>query len=89
MNDEGQSESDALRNTHATSHGTWPRRELLGDPLAATPANVRRIRQLRKAMEEIFHAALQRDFFGSGALEFTVQDGTIQEIRQRLERISR
>jgi hypothetical protein len=54
-----------------------------------TPANVRRIRQLREAMEEILVTALRRNFFGSGVLEFTVQDGTIQEVRQRLERIDR
>jgi hypothetical protein len=57
--------------------------------LDKTPANVRRIGQLREAMEEILVRALRRDFFGVGALEFKVQDGTMQEIRQRLERVDK
>ncbi|NLX54346.1 MAG: hypothetical protein GXY58_04460 [Planctomycetaceae bacterium] len=69
--------------------GASRRREVGGVLLDKTPANVRRIGKLREAMEETLIRALRRDFFGVGALEFTVQDGTIQEIRQRLERVTK
>ncbi len=58
-------------------------------PLEQTPANVKKIRQLQKALAEILAKALQRGFFGIAGLEFNVQDGTIQQIRQRLERIDK
>lgn len=69
--------------------GASRRRDVGGVLLDKTPANVRRIGQLREAMEEILVRALRRNFFGVGALEFTVQDGTMQEIRQRLERVDK
>ncbi len=33
--------------------------------------------------------SLQRGFFGTAAVELSVQDGTIQHIRRRIERIER
>jgi len=60
-----------------------------GTPLEETPANAKKIRQLRQALSEILAKALQRGFFGIAGLEFNVQDGTIQEVRQRVERVER
>ncbi len=89
MNEQNHGQSDALRKSHGARRDPPERRHVAGISLEETPANVRRIRQLREAMEEILKVALKRNFFGAGALEFTVQDGTIQEVRQKLERIDR
>ncbi len=89
MNEQDHSGSEPLRKRHAAQHSSPNGWHLAGISLAETPANVRRIHQLREATEEILYMALRRNFFGAGALEFTVQDGTIQEVRQRLERIDR
>ncbi len=56
---------------------------------ARTPGNAKKIAQLEAAMAEMLAEATRRGFFGIVALELNVQDGTIQHIRRKLERIER
>ena len=54
-----------------------------------TPANVQKVAQLEQAVAEILAESLRRGFFGTAAVELSVQDGTIQHIRRKVERIER
>ena len=54
-----------------------------------TPTNQRKVTQLREAMAAILLEILQRGFHGTAGIELSVQDGTIQHIRRRVERIER
>jgi hypothetical protein len=54
-----------------------------------TAANERKLAQLQAILAEILGEALRRGFHGTAAVELCVQDGTIQHIRRRLERIER
>lgn len=54
-----------------------------------TPGNAKKVAQLEAALAEILVQALRRGFFGTAAVELSVQDGTIQHIRRRVERIER
>lgn len=56
---------------------------------APTPGNTKKLAQLEAALAELLAEATRRGFFGLVALELSVQDGTIQHIRRRLERIER
>lgn len=40
-------------------------------------------------MAELLAEALRRGFFGTAAVELSVQDGTIQHIRRTVERIEK
>jgi len=51
--------------------------------------NAKRVVQLRAALEETLAEALRRGFFGTAAIELSIQDGTIQHIRRRIERIEK
>lgn len=55
--------------------------------LQDTPVNAAKIAQLRESWNELLEAALRRGFHGTAAVEVAVQDGTIQVVRQRLERL--
>ena len=57
--------------------------------LAKTPANQKKMNQLRAALGELLAEVLRRGFHGAAGVELTVQDGTIQNIRRRVERIER
>jgi hypothetical protein len=57
--------------------------------LNATPANARKVAQAQAALMEILAEILQHGFFGSAAVEFSVQDGTIQHIRRKLDRMEK
>ena len=57
--------------------------------LAKTPANQRKMAQLRRALGELLAEVLRRDFFGSAGVELVIQDGTIQSIRRKVERVER
>ena len=57
--------------------------------LTKTPANERKMTQLTEAMGEILAEVLRRGFHGTAGVEVTVQDGTIQTIRRRVERVER
>jgi hypothetical protein len=54
-----------------------------------TPANQQKVSQLRAAIAEILVEVLRRGFHGTAGIELCVQDGTIQKIRRRIERIER
>ncbi len=51
--------------------------------------NAKKVAQLQQAMAEMLTDALRRGYFGTLGLEFAVQDGTIQHIRRRVERLER
>ena len=54
-----------------------------------TPANAKKMAQLRQALDELLEDSLRRGFFGTAAVELNIQDGTIQHIRRRVERIEK
>ncbi len=58
-------------------------------PATTSPTNRERMDQIRSAMAEILAGVLKRGFHGTAALEMTVQDGTIQHIRRRVEQVER
>ena len=45
--------------------------------------------QLQSIMAELLAESLRRGFFGTAAVELSVQDGTIQHIRRKVERIEK
>ncbi len=57
--------------------------------LAETPANQRKMAQLRSALGELLAEVLKRGFFGTAGVELVIQDGTIQSVRRKVERIER
>ena len=54
-----------------------------------TPANQRKMAQLKAALGEILAEVLRRGFHGTAGVELTIQDGTIQSICRKVERIQR
>jgi len=54
-----------------------------------TSGNAKKLAQLQSALAEILAESLRRGFFGTAALEVSVQDGTIQHIRRTIERIEK
>jgi hypothetical protein len=56
---------------------------------STTAGNAKKVAQLQSALAEMLAEALRRGFFGTAALELSVQDGTIQHIRRRVERIEK
>ena len=57
--------------------------------LNTVPGNVKKITQLEKAVDEILREALHRGFYGTTAVELTINDGLIQHIRRRVDRIEK
>jgi len=55
----------------------------------ATPVNEKKMAQLQQALEELLRESLTRGFFGTAGVELNIQDGTIQHIRRKVERIDR
>jgi hypothetical protein len=55
----------------------------------AMPANAKKVAQLERALAELLAATLKRGFFGTAAVEVSVQDGTIQYIRRKVEQIEK
>jgi len=53
------------------------------------PANAAKLAQIQKALSEILAEILKRGFFGTAGIELGVQDGTIQHVRRRVERVER
>lgn len=51
--------------------------------------NAKKIAQLRAALEEMLAEALRRGFFGTTAIELSINDGTIQHIRRKVDRIEK
>ena len=54
-----------------------------------TPGNAKKVAQLQAIMAELLAEALRRGFFGTAAVELSVQDGTIQYIRRTVERLEK
>ncbi len=60
--------------------------------MRSTPApNPRQTRQAlaEQALQELLRLALQPGFFGTVAVEVAVQDGVIQHVRQKVDRLER
>jgi hypothetical protein len=57
--------------------------------LQETPVNERKISQLQVTLQQALLEALQRGFYGTVGLELSVHDGTIQQIRRRVERVEK
>jgi len=55
----------------------------------ATPANGKKVAQIEAALRAILAEALRRGFFGTAAIELSIQDGTIQHIRRTVDRIEK
>lgn len=56
---------------------------------ATPPANVKKTAQLQEAIVELLTQSLQRGFFGTAGVEWSIQDGTIQHIRRKVDRIEK
>lgn len=54
-----------------------------------TPGNKRKVAQLEQAMAIVLAEVLRRGFYGNASLELSVQDGTIQSIRRRVEQLEK
>ena len=54
-----------------------------------TAANDNKTQQAQRALQAILADVLQKGFYGTAGIELAVQDGTIQNIRRRTERIER
>ena len=54
-----------------------------------TTGNAKKVAQLQAVMAEVLTESLRRGFFGTAAVELSVQDGTIQNIRRKVERIEK
>lgn len=57
--------------------------------LRETPANQRKTAQLVASLKEMLAEALRKGFHGKVGVELNIQDGTIQQICRRVERIER
>lgn len=57
--------------------------------LHETPANQRKTAQLVASLKEMLAEALRKGFHGKVGVELNIQDGTIQQICRRVERIER
>ena len=57
--------------------------------LLQSPVNRQKVAQLEAALRQALNEALQRGFYGTVGLELSVQDGTIQQLRRRVERVER
>jgi len=54
-----------------------------------TPGNIARLEQLQTAWSQILREVLQRGVHGTAAIEIVVQDGVIQQLKRRIERVER
>jgi len=52
-------------------------------------ANKHKMTQAETAWDQLLGEALRKGFFGTAAIELCVQDGTIQHIRRRVERLEK
>jgi hypothetical protein len=55
------------------------------ETLKHTHANRQKVAKLQEIMDALLDRALERGFFGAATVEVRVQDGTIQEIEERIE----
>ena len=54
-----------------------------------TNGNQTKLSQVERAWSEVLAEALKRGFYGSVSVEVVVQDGTIQNLRRRIEQLER
>jgi hypothetical protein len=54
-----------------------------------TNGNAKKVAQLQTIMAKLLAETLQRGFFGTIAVELSVQDGTIQHIRRTVDQIEK
>ena len=54
--------------------------------LKHTYPNRQKVAKLQEIIDALLDRALERGFFGVATVEVRVQDGTIQEIEERIER---
>lgn len=57
--------------------------------LTTTPTNLKKMAQLKETLGEMLAEVLRQGFHGSAGVELSVQDGTIQSIRRKVEQIKR
>jgi len=57
--------------------------------LNETPTNQKKTALLLASLEEMLAEVLRRGFHGKAAVELTIQDGTIQHVLRRVERMER
>lgn len=57
--------------------------------LRKTATNQNKIAQLERTINLTVAEVLRSGFFGSASIELAIQDGTIQYIRSKLERIEK
>jgi len=57
--------------------------------LSETPANQEKTARLMSALSEMLSEVLRRGFHGKAGVELGIQDGTIQYICRKVERIER
>ncbi|MGD9648489.1 MAG: hypothetical protein AB7U73_22455 [Pirellulales bacterium] len=57
--------------------------------LLESATNQAKLRQAEAALTRLLDDSLRRGFYGTLSLELAVQDGVIQHLRQRLERIEK
>ncbi len=57
--------------------------------LEHTPVNQAKLSQADSAWRETLSDVLRRGFYGSVTVEVSVQDGTIQYVRRRVERLDK
>ncbi len=57
--------------------------------LERTPVNQARMSQAENAWRTALGDALRRGFYGSVSVEISVQDGTIQHVRRRVEQVEK
>jgi hypothetical protein len=55
----------------------------------SNPGNAQKVAQLQAVIAEILAEGLRRGFFGTAAVELSINDGTIQHIRRTVERIEK
>ena len=56
---------------------------------AKNPTNQEKVVQLREAMAEMLVEILRRGFHGTAGVEVYVQDGTIQKMVRRIEKVEK
>ncbi|MBX7074100.1 MAG: hypothetical protein K1X71_13225 [Pirellulales bacterium] len=57
--------------------------------LLETPINRGKVDQLQRLLSAAFAEVLRRGYYGTASVEISIQDGTIQHIRSKLERIEK
>ncbi len=53
------------------------------------PTNSKKVAQLESALAKVLAEAPRRGFFGTATIELSIQDGTIQHIRRKVDRIEK